>query len=124
MARKITTATGRDVPAEVVVSQFNAAWNNHDLPAALALTSQDCVFESTSPAPDGERIADRAAIRAAWKPIFDDRHSHFAIEDSFTAGSRIVQRWRYDWGDGHVRGLDVITVKDGQVTEKLSYVKS
>lgn len=123
MASKITAGTGRDVPAEAVVSQFNAAWNSHDLPAALALTSEDCVFESTSPAPDGERIVGRAAIRAAWKPIFDDKRSHFTIEDSFAAGSRIVQRWHYDWGDGRVRGVDVITVKDGQVTEKLSYVK-
>jgi SnoaL-like domain len=82
------------------------------------------VFESTSPAPDGERFVGRAAVRAAWKPIFDDEHSHFTFEDSFAAGPRVVQRWRYDWSDGHVRGVDVITVKDGLVTEKLSYVKS
>jgi hypothetical protein len=30
--------------------EFNAAWAEHDLVAALALTSDDCVFESTSPA--------------------------------------------------------------------------
>jgi ketosteroid isomerase-like protein len=124
MAGKMTLPNGQNVPAATIVSRFNAAWNDHDLPAALALTSNDCVFESTSPAPDGERFAGRAAIRAAWKPIFDDEHSHFTFEDFFTAGPRVVQRWRYDWGDGHVRGVDVITVKDGLVTEKLSYVKS
>jgi ketosteroid isomerase-like protein len=124
MAGKMTLPNGQNVPAATIVSRFNAAWNGHDLPAALALTSNDCVFESTSPAPDGERFVGRAAIRAAWKPIFDDEHSHFTFEDFFTAGPRVVQRWRYDWGDGHVRGVDVITVKDGLVTEKLSYVKS
>ena len=124
MAEKMTPPNGQGVPAATIVSRFNAAWNDHDLSAALALTSNDCVFESTSPAPDGERFVGRAAIRGAWKPIFDDGRSHFTVEDSFAAGSRVVQRWRYDWGDGHVRGVDVITVNDGLVTEKLSYVKS
>jgi ketosteroid isomerase-like protein len=124
MAEKMTPLNAQNVPAATIVSRFNAAWNDHDLPAALALTSNDCVFESTSPAPDGGRFVGRVAIRAAWKPIFDDERSHFTVEDSFVAGSRVAQRWRYDWGDGHVRGVDVITVNDGLVTEKLSYVKS
>jgi hypothetical protein len=120
----MTTAASQ-VTAEpaAVVGRFNAAWNDHDLTAALALTSTDCVFESTSPAPDGHRCIGHAAIRAAWKPIFDDVASHFTVEDSFTAGSRIVQRWRYDWAGGYVRGIDVITVENGKVTEKLAYVK-
>jgi uncharacterized protein (TIGR02246 family) len=106
-----------------VVDRFNAAWNDHDLTAALALTSEDCVFESTSPAPDGERSVGHEAIRAAWKPIFDDTGSHFTVEESFTAGDHLVQHWRYDWDGGHVRGVDVIKVRDGLVTEKLAYVK-
>ena len=55
-----------------VVEEFNKAWNDHDLSAALALISEDCVFESTAPAPDGERAVGKAAIRAAWAPIFAD----------------------------------------------------
>jgi SnoaL-like domain len=82
------------------------------------------VFESTSPAPDGRRYVGRAAIGAAWKPIFDDVTSRFTVEDSFSAGDHVVQRWRYDWGDGHVRGIDVFAVRDGQVTEKIAYVKA
>lgn len=109
--------------ADEVVSRFNAAWNDHDLDAALALASDDCVFESTSPAPDGERFVGHTALRAAWKPIFDDRSSHFTVEESFSAGSHVVQRWRYEWAGGHVRGVDVITVEDGKVTGKLAYVK-
>jgi hypothetical protein len=35
----------------------------------------------------------------------------------------VVQRWRYDWAGGHVRGIDVFTVSGGKVTEKLAYVK-
>jgi ketosteroid isomerase-like protein len=109
--------------AATIVREFNAAWLDHDLAAALALTSDDCVFEATSPAPDGQRHVGHAAITAAWKPIFDDATSRFTVEDSFTAGNRVVQRWRYDWHDGHVRGIDVFTVQNGKITEKAAYVK-
>ena len=34
-----------------------------------------------------------------------------------------MQRWRYEWDGGHVRGVDVFRVRDGKVAEKLSYVK-
>jgi ketosteroid isomerase-like protein len=109
--------------AAEVVDRFNAAWSAHDLAATIALTSEDCVFESTGPAPDGERSVGHAALRAAWQPIFDDVTSRFTVEESFTAGSRVVQRWRYDWTGGHVRGIDVFTVSGGKVTEKLADVK-
>jgi hypothetical protein len=108
--------------AEDVVNRFNAAWGAHDLAGALALITDDCVFESTAP-PDGERYTGRAAIEAAWKPIFDDLASRFSVEDTFVAASRVVQRWRYDWDGGHVRGIDVFTVRRGLVAEKLAYVK-
>jgi hypothetical protein len=38
-------------------------------------------------------------------------------------GERVVQRWRYTWGGGHVRGVDLLRFRDGKITEKLSYVK-
>jgi hypothetical protein len=105
-----------------VVDRFNAAWGAHDLAGALALISDDCVFESTTP-PDGERYVGPAAIAAAWKPIFDDHASQFTVEDSFIAGAHLVARWRYDWDGGHVRGVDLFTVRDGLVTAKIAYVK-
>jgi uncharacterized protein (TIGR02246 family) len=106
-----------------IIDRFNKAWNDHDLEAALALTTPDVVFDSTSPTPDGQRCVGQDAVRAAWQPIFEDERSHFDTESSFVAGDRLVQLWRFDWGDGHVRGIDVIRVVDGLVAEKLSYVK-
>ena len=41
----------------------------------------------------------------------------------FDAGDRVVQLWRYSWGHGHVRGIDVFRVANGLVAEKLSYVE-
>jgi hypothetical protein len=106
-----------------VMDAFNQAWNDHDLAVALALITEDCVFDATSPAPDGVRAVGRDAVAAAWEPIFADPRSHFEAEESFVAGDRFVQLWRFDWGDGHVRGVDVLRLRDGLVSEKLSYVK-
>jgi hypothetical protein len=39
------------------------------------------------------------------------------------AGDRCVVRWRYDWGKGHVRGVDVIRLRDGLIAETYSYVQ-
>ena len=105
------------------VNAFVAAWSDHDLDTAIDLITKDCLFESTGPAPEGARHAGREAIRAAWRPIFDDPSARFEVEESFGAGDRVVQRWVYSWDGGHVRGVDLFTVSGGKVSQKLSYVK-
>lgn len=105
------------------VEEFGTAWADHDLDAAMAMVTDDCVFEATGPAPDGTRCVGPEDLRAAWKPIFDDVASRFEVEEAFAAGDRLVQLWHYSWGGGHVRGVDVFRIREGQVAEKLSYVK-
>ena len=109
--------------AQVVVEAFGEAWGAHDLDAALLLITDDCVFESTEPGPDGTRYEGRAAIREAWQPIFDDKSAIFQAEETFAAEDRVVQRWRYSWEGGYVRGVGVFRVRNGLVSEKFSYVK-
>jgi ketosteroid isomerase-like protein len=106
-----------------LVDRFNQAWNDHDLDTALSMISPDCVFESTSPAPDGIRYVGPEQIRDAWAPIFADASSRFTVENAIVTEDHVVQRWRYDWTDGYVRGIDVIEVRDGRVAAKLAYVK-
>lgn len=106
-----------------VVDAFGAAWAAHDLDAALELTTDDCRFDNTDPAPDGTLYVGPDALRQAWRPIFDDPDAHFDTEEVFAAGDRVVQRWRYTWNGGHVRGVDVFRVRGDKVAEKLSYVK-
>jgi ketosteroid isomerase-like protein len=107
-----------------VVERFNEAWGRHALDETLALCTDDIVFESTGPAPDGERHEGQDAVRAAWEPIFADEHATFGAETVFGADDdRVVQLWRYDWDGGHVRGIDVFEVRDGRVAAKRSYVK-
>jgi uncharacterized protein (TIGR02246 family) len=107
-----------------LVDRFNAAWGDHDLDAALALLTDDCCFDATGPAPDGNAYRGKEAVRAAWAPIFADANARFTTENAFVAdGDRFVQTWRYDFAGGHIRGVDVIEVRDGRISAKLSYVK-
>ena len=106
-----------------VVEAFNAAWNAHDLEAVLALVSEDCLFDATSPAPDGEQFVGRSAIAEAWAPLFSDPNALFTVETAFAGEDHVVQQWRYDWDDGHVRGVDLFRVTGDLIVAKLSYVK-
>jgi len=112
-----------------VVLAFNDALNQRDVLAMMALMSEDCVFENTSPAPDGARYAGKAAVAQFWQDFFAAAPAaRIQVEEIFGLGWRCVVRWRYDWVDpagqpGHVRGVDIFTVQDGLISEKLSYVK-
>ncbi len=106
-----------------VVERFGSAWAAHDLDATIKLITDDCVFDTTEPAPDGTKFVGKPSIRDAWRPIFDDVNAHFDAEETFAAGDRVVQLWTYTWSTGHVRGVDIFKVRDGLVSEKFSYVK-
>ena len=111
------------------VRRFNEAFDRHDVDGIMAAMTEDCLFENTSPPPDGERHAGQAAVREFWDRFFRSSPSAiFSIEEIFAAGDRCVVRWRYDWKEkdgrpGRVRGVDLFRVRDGKVAEKLSYVK-
>jgi len=105
------------------VARFNEAFDAKDVDAIMAAMAPDCVFEDTSP-PDGRRHVGADQVRAAWVALFAAAPAgEFRTEEVVAAGDRVVVRWRYSWGDGHVRGVDVFGVRDGLVTEKLAYVK-
>jgi len=112
-----------------VIDGFNAAFNQHDVDAIMALMTDDCVFENTYPPPDGTRHQGQAAVRRCWHELFAaSPQAHFTWEDVWAAGDRGVVRWTYHWVDGdgrpgHVRGVDILRLRDGKIAEKLSYVK-
>ncbi len=125
-------AFGRDPgwsPALAVAERFGAAFGRGVVDEVMALMTDDCVFESTEPAPDGRRLEGAEAVRKEWTALFDGtRGAEWTPEESFAAADRAVVRWRFAWREvdgspGHVRGVDVLRVRDGKVAEKLSYVK-
>jgi ketosteroid isomerase-like protein len=107
-----------------VIERFNAALERHDIDGMLAEMTADTVFENTSPAPDGTRLQGIAAMRAFFTDFFETNpQARFDVEEQFAAGDHCVVRWRYDWGAGHVRGVDVHRLRDGKIAETYAYVK-
>jgi len=107
-----------------VVLDFNEAFNRHDVPAMMKLMSETCVFENTDPAPDGTRFSGREEVTRFWQGFFlESPQAHIDIEEIVGMGMRCFMRWKYSWGEGHVRGVDLYKVVDGLIEEKLSYVK-
>jgi ketosteroid isomerase-like protein len=105
------------------VGRFQKAFDAKDVDAVMAAMTPDCVFEDTTP-PDGRRHVGADAVRKAWTALFAaSPEAAFTAEEMIEAGDRVVVRWRYAWDGGHVRGVDLFTVRDGLVAEKLSYVK-
>ena len=113
-----------------IVMEFNEAFNRHNVPEMMKLMTEDCVFENTDPAPDGTRYSGKEAVTQFWQDFFrQSPKARIEIEEIFGMGNnRCVMRWRYQWVDaagkeGHVRGVDIFQVRDGLISEKLSYVK-
>lgn len=114
-----------DDPVLDLMDRFTAALNSHDLAAVAALITDDIVFEATAPPPDGTRYEGRDAVLQVWgEMLAATPQARFSVEEQFSAGpGRAIVRWRYHWGDGHVRGVDVVRVRDGRLAESLAYVK-
>ncbi len=106
------------------VIDFNDAFNRHDVDGMMKLASEDTVFENTSPAPDGTAYRGKEAVAQFWRDFFrESPQAHIEIEEIFGMRFHVIMRWKYTWGGGHVRGVDVFKLKEGLICEKLSYVK-
>ena len=110
------------------VTALNDALNRHDVDAVMAAMTDDCVFDNTYPAPDGTRFEGQAAVRGFWEEMLRaSPDAHFTAEEAFAVGDRATVRWVYTYADEqgvarHIRGADVLRVRDGKVAEKLAYV--
>jgi ketosteroid isomerase-like protein len=116
-----------DVTTREVVERFNEAVNRRDVAALRVSVTEDCVFESPG-APDGRRYVGPEMVAVFAKVFALEGEGPFEVEEIFTSGDRAVVRWTHSWdhpgGDrGHVRGIDLFRVRDGRISEKLSYVK-
>jgi steroid delta-isomerase-like uncharacterized protein len=120
------------------IERYNAAWNAHDVDAAMAMHAPDMVFENhtAGEVAEGEAVRDHiAGIFAAWPDI------EFATRRLYVREGLVVQEWTatatHDAtlrrGDieapptGHKiawDGLDVIPFEDGLIKRKDVYSDS
>ena len=112
-----------------VIERFNEAFNRHDVDTVMSLMTDDVLFDSTGPAPDGEQFKGQDEVRGFWERFFSSSPgAYFDGLDIFAAGDRATVRWLFTFDKanpdkGHVHGVDVFKVRDGKVAEKLCYVK-
>ncbi len=125
----MTIQSTHDQATVRLVTAFNDALNARDVDRMMSLMTPDCVFENTYPPPDGTRYVGQAAVRGFWEQFMtESQEARFEIEEIFAHEGHCVMLWRYNWRDqagtpGHIRGVDVYTVRDGLIAEKRSYVK-
>jgi uncharacterized protein (TIGR03086 family) len=129
---QLVARTGRDPDWDHTmgaVLRLNEAFADHDVEAIVGCFSEDGIFDATSPAPDGAMVEGTDALMAQWTSFFaETRDPRFDVEELFSCRDRAVMRWCFRWSEpdgteGHVRGVDVLRVRDGRIAEKRSYVK-
>ena len=111
-----------------LVMRFTEAFNANDLEGVLALMAEDAVYEEFA----GAINHGKAAIRAAFVPQFRgdfgkmrfDAEDLFVDADSGKALIRWVCRLETKRGPAGWRGLDILHVENGLVTQKLTYAKA
>lgn len=123
------TRLSRIESAMRVVLAFNEAFIKHDVEEMMQHLSEDCVFEHSSPEPDGAVYKGKESVAKFLQELFREfPEAYIEIEEVFGLGRRCIMRWRYEWTNaegqkGHIRGVDVFHVKDDLICERLSYVK-
>jgi len=113
---------------EDLVTRFTDAFNREDLDGVMAWFADDAVYDQF----DGKPARGKAEIRAAFEPQFRRAFGvmRFETEDLFVdpkSGKALI-RWlctlERDGRKRGWRGLDILHVKDGRITEKLTYAKA
>jgi ketosteroid isomerase-like protein len=111
------------------IIDFNEAFNKHDVATMMQLMSDDCIYESPGPAPDGSVFKGKVAIAQFWQAAFNQSPStHCQIEDVFSFGERCILHGKYTETDKAgvdrtIRRVDIFRVRGGLICEQLAYVK-
>lgn len=112
------------------VEKFLEPWTAHDVASAMALMTDDCVWEITRGSePWGTRIEGSKAVRAAITDAFramPDIHYelvHSSFGRDFVVVELLVTATLADGRPAKFQACDIMTVRDGKVAAKRSYRK-
>ena len=117
---------------EKALTQWNLAWDNHDLEGVMDLFDEEVVFENWT----GGIVRGKEALRKAWKPWFENHGNfRFVEEETFIdeIEQKVLYRWLLQWpsfergNEGKPekrRGVDVIHFKDCKIINKITYSKT
>jgi ketosteroid isomerase-like protein len=113
-----------------VVEIFLAPWNQHDVDGAVALMTDDCVWEVTRGSePHGTFFKGTTAVRAAiaaafhavpnvhYEPIRSHYGEHHVVVELLVTGTQL------DGKQLKYHACDILTLADGKIAAKRSYRK-
>jgi uncharacterized protein (TIGR02246 family) len=117
----------REQLADLVV-RFTDAFNKNDLDGVMSFMAEDAVYDEFN----GTVNRGAVAIRAAFVPQFrgDYGKLRFHTEDLLVdaATGKALIRWlctlQTKKGPAGWRGLDILHVENGRITQKLTYAKA
>jgi ketosteroid isomerase-like protein len=119
------TDPAQDNETAPVVRRFISAFQHKNAAQIRDLVAPECIMEAMQPAPDGLRVEGYEANVAFWEAMVVDPNGSFEVEDVVISGNRATNRWRYRLADGNsVRGVTLIQVREGKITEALAYAKT
>lgn len=115
---------------QAYVERFMTPWNNHDVDGAMALMTDDCLWEvPRGPELQGRRFEGAAAVRAAianaFKATPDVRYElvRAAFGPDLVVLELLVIGTAADGTSVRFQACDVMTMRDGKVAAKRSYRK-
>ena len=115
---------------DAFVERFMKPWNAHDVEGAMALMTDDCLWEiPRGSEPHGTRFegstAVRAAIGAAFKAMPDIRYERVcsSFGPDLVVLELLVTGTLADGRPARFHACDVMTVRGGKVAAKRSYRK-
>jgi hypothetical protein len=113
-------------PIAKIIEQFNSAFLTRDAQLLKNIIASDCVMEGAMPPPDGSRIEGYNECYSFWEEMINTPHTQFRPESTSIMGEKATIQWRFYWGErleNSIRGVTLITVKEGKISEALGYVK-
>lgn len=115
---------------QAFVERFLKPWNDHDVDGAMALMTDDCLWEVPRGAePYGTRFEGASAVRAAFanafKAVPDVRYEliRAAFGPDLIVLELLVAGTALDGTAIYFHACDVMTMRDGKVAAKRSYRK-
>jgi len=110
-----------------LLNRFNDVFLNHDPTALEQLVADDCRIENTQPAPDGSLHIGKRACIELWSSIATSPGLQFEPEHIEARGDLGIIYWKLFFGeetDDWVRGVNIMRIANGQITDAKGYVKS
>jgi hypothetical protein len=126
ISQKINMMKTNESKTAKIIEQFNKAFIIRDEGLLKNIIAADCVMEGAMPPPDGSRVEGYNECYSFWEDMINTPDTQFKPEIISIMGEKATIQWRFYWGErleNSIRGVTLITVKDGKISEALGYVK-